>query len=112
MLVDDEDWEGFVLKQYINISLNDKSALRPFVEAMLGRDLEAKEKIGWRDNPATNTTGIGNLRFRAILKEDRKEDGRVFGRLDSPLPLKSRRTPTTTTVTAPTPAVENDDVPF
>jgi hypothetical protein len=88
-VVDDEDWKGTVIKVYYNLTLNDQGFWLPVVEALLGRPLEATERVGFKAGPGV--TGLEGRLMRATLKHDTKSDGKVYPRLESPMPAKTKK---------------------
>ena len=110
---DDEDWEGTKISQFYNLTLNEQGYFRPVVEALIGRELGPNEKVGWVDGESEEgfpIVGIGNRRMMATIREDKKTDGRVFPKIESPFPVKTGGRKRA----APAPAVESEpaDVPF
>lgn len=104
-IVDDEDYKDVRVMQFFTISFNEKAALTPFIEAGVGRKLEGTDRIGWRPNPNDpSVIGIENIEFRAMLTHDKKDDGRVFPKLSSPIPAKKGRAKKAT--------VAEDEAPF
>jgi hypothetical protein len=94
---DDPDFEGTKINQYYTISLNEKSNFFPVVKALLGRDLEPTDHIGWEDGVETDAEGneydvigLAGRAMKATIKHDKKEDGRVFPKIDGPVPLRKR----------------------
>ena len=97
---------GEVVRQYYNITLNEKSNLRPIVEALNGRPLQPTDKMGWKDGVIQNqdgTTsqviGIGGKCLTATLTHRKAESGKVYAKLMGPIPYA----PQVTTAPAPTP---------
>jgi hypothetical protein len=88
-ILDDPDYADARVMQWFAISFNERSALRPFVEAGIGRKLKKTDKVGWKQNPNDpDSVGIENLTFRATLTHNVKGPDKIYPKLSSPLPLK------------------------
>jgi len=111
-IVDDEDWEGAKIGVFYNLSLNEKSYFLPVVEALLGRTLGATERVGWEDDASQGVVGIGHRRMMGTLKHDVKQDGRTFGRIESPFPIRTSKGSKAKAAPTITEAPELSDVPF
>lgn len=116
-IVDDEDWNDTKISPFYNLTLNEKGYFLPLAEALLGRKLGPKERVGWEDDPNNNVSGLMNLRIGGMLKHDTKEDGRVFGKIEAPVPYKRpRRNKAVAAPAEETAALaastETDEVPF
>jgi len=110
----DPAWLGHIVKQFYNISLNEKSNLLPVVQALIGRDLAATDKMGWKDgqrqNPdgtVDNVVGIGGRYMSATLTHKKNQQGKTYPKLIGPIPA-----PTGFTEQAGAVADANGNVPF
>jgi hypothetical protein len=107
------EWTGHVVKQFYNISLNEKSNLLPVVQALIGRDLEATDKMGWQDGQRANAdgtvdniVGIGGRYMSATLTHKKNQQGKVYPKLIGPIPAPANFTEAEAAVTT------NGNVPF
>lgn len=82
-IVGDEDYEGTDIYQWYTLSLNEKSNLRPVVEALLGGPLTAGQEI-------TSEALIGK-RMKAMLKHRKTEEGKVYVRLEGAIPVRDKK---------------------
>jgi len=115
-IVDDDDFGGTVINQFYTISLNEKSNLLPVVRALVGRDLEPTDRIGWEDGVWTDdagnefsVVGIGGKKMKATIKHEKKEDGRIFPKIVGPIALRARGGKK---AAEPVEPEESEDVPF
>jgi hypothetical protein len=118
----DPQWNGEIVHQYYNISLNELSNLRKVVEALIGRPLLPTDKMGWKDGQVTNAdgtisnvVGIGGRMMTATLTHRKAESGRIYPKLEGFIPYKIAPPPAPAAV-APeemdTSGIEMDKVPF
>lgn len=74
---DEEDMNhGLAVRRWFTISMNEKSALYPFIKAMKGGKIDAAERI--------NPHRLLGATFNAVVTHETKEDGRVFPKIESP----------------------------
>jgi hypothetical protein len=120
---EEPEWLGHIIKQYYTLSLNEKSNLRPVVEALTGRPLRPTDRMGWADGTKTGPTGetitvvgIGNKTMRATITHRTNQRGLVLPKIMGPIPWKPRKPKTTTPTPEPeaVPAggIEIEEVPF
>lgn len=83
-VVDDEDWEGYEINMWMNISMNEKSVLYPFVKALMGDDFNTSMSI----QPGL----ILGRRMRAMVAHgEPNAEGKVWATIKSPLAIRERK---------------------
>lgn len=84
IVVDDNDYEGRVVHQWWNISLNDRAPLRKVVDALMGGRLERNTRV---------TQALLGKRMTATLRYEpsKTNPDRLYPKLESPLPIRTRR---------------------
>ena len=91
---DHPELNGVEIRQFFTISLNEKANLRPFVSALIGRELLPTDKMGWKDGVTADgatVVGIGEKCITATLIHDKRDTGKVYARLQSPLPYQPKQ---------------------
>lgn len=100
---DDEDFGGMEVLNFYTLTMGNTqmpSKLRPFVKAMLGREIDD-------ENDAIDLEGLVGRRIQATVSHYTKNNGTIGAKLESPIALRKRRSKP-----APEPVAESDDDPF
>jgi hypothetical protein len=114
-IVDDPDFDQ-TIPMWMNITLNEKSTLLPWVEALAGFKLQPTDHIGWEDGTWQDadgnefrTVGLGGKRCRATLSHYTNKAGKTYAKLTGPIPIRKTRKAKDAVEGPPS---GNDDVPF
>lgn len=83
-VVDDPDWEGYEINKWMNISMNKKSALYPFVAAILGGELQPNQAI--QPNML-----VGKVFQATVVHGEPNGEGKIWPEIQSPIPVRERR---------------------
>lgn len=81
-VVGDEHWDGYEINMWMNISMNEKSTLYPFVKAILGETLDHATSV----QPSMLT----GRRFKGmVVHQEPNASGQIWPTIKTPIPFRS-----------------------
>ncbi len=98
---DDDDFGGTMVRQYYTLKLGNNdypSKLRPFVKAMLGRDIEDDEEV--------DLDGMTGKSIQATITHKPNKAGAMRAHIEAPVPIRKKKGQ------KPLPVVVPSDDPF